>query len=1061
MIADPVRRSRSWSGSRELPLSFAQQRVWFLDQLEPGNPFYNLPSALRLKGKLDETALAKSLVRLMQRHQALRTTFPAEGGRPRQEIAEEPTLSLRVEEVAGEEAARRVVEKEVGRGFDLVRGPLLRALVVRLGEKDQVLMVNLHHIVSDRWSMGVLWRELSELYGAALRGEEAELEDLQLQYADYALWEREQLRGKELVRQLGYWRERLEACPVLELPSDRMRPAVKSYRGGSVTFRLDRELTEGLRGLARAAGATMFMTLLAGFQALLSRYTGLEDVVVGTPIANRSREDTEGLIGFFLNTLPMRTDSSGDPSFEELIARVREVALGAYEHSGLPFEKLVEELQPERDLSHEPLIGILFAHQGALPGELKLGELVSEPYSFENRIAKFDLDVSMAESRELIRGSVQYSTDLFDGWRVERLIGHYRRLLEAAVAEPWRRISGLPLMTGEEKEELAAWSGTEREYPHDRCVHELVEEQVERTPHAEAVVWEGERLSYGELNRRANRLAHHLRRLGVGPEVVVGICLERSLEMVVAMLGVLKAGGAYLPMDTEYPAERLGFMVADAGARVVVTRSELLGRLPELGCRVVCLDQEAGALGGREEGNPASGVRPGNMAYVIYTSGSTGLPKPVAIQHQAAANLLYWIGEQWSPAELSGVLAASSISFDCPLFELFGPLSWGGRAVLVRSALELPSVGLEQKLSLLSMVPSAMGELLETGAVPRLVRTVNLHGDAVSSSLVTELYARTPVERVLNLYGPSEATTFSTCGRLEGDGPMPPPIGRPVANVRVHVLDRRLQPVPVGVVGELYIGGMGLARGYLGRPGLTAERFVPDPSGEAGARLYRTGDLGRYLPDGNLEFLGREDQQVKVRGYRVELGEVEAALSGHPAVREVVVTAPRGSDGVRRLVGYVVGEEASPKELREYLRERLPEYMVPTSFVSLKALPLTANCKVDRQALPPPELERDDRGTPYLGPRTATERALSEIWASVLGFDRVGIDDNFFELGGQSLEALRLVARIQDTFGKRIGPAALFQHTTIASLADELTRSETGPSGAESSGLRSDTSDAW
>ncbi|HEX8276356.1 MAG TPA: amino acid adenylation domain-containing protein, partial [Longimicrobiaceae bacterium] len=1034
--------------SDALPLSSAQERVWFLDRLDPQGAVYNIPVALRLAGALDEPALARALGETVRRHESLRTVFRERGGAPVQAVTPFAGFAVAAEDLSrldasGREAAvRRRVREEAARPFDLAAGPLFRARLLRLTDEEHVLLLCMHHIVSDGWSMGVLFGELAALYGAFREGAESPLPELPVQYADYAAWERANLRDEVLEPRLAYWRGRLAGAPaLLELPTDRPRPPVQSYRGAEEPAALPRELVERLAALARAEGATPYMVLLAAFQVLLGRYAGTDDVVVGSPIAGRTRGETEGLIGFFVNTLVLRADLGGNPSFREVVRRVREATLGAYEHQEVPFERLVAELQPERSQGHAPLFQVMFAldnapgHRGALPG------LRVEPVEVEVATAKFDLSLELGEDGGGLRGGLAYATDLFERGTMLRMLGHLERVLEQVADDADVRLSGLEMMgPAERRQVLEEWNRTEAKYPADLCIHQLFEAQAARTPEAVALLHEHARLTYRELDARANRLARHLLALGVGPEARVGVCLERTPELVVALLGVLKAGAAYVPLDPAYPAERLEFTLRDAGVAVLLTQRSLRGIVPVPdGVRVVALDAAAEEIARESGESPGVAGAPDNLAYLIYTSGSTGTPKGVAIEHRSAVALLAWAAGVYTPEELDGVLAATSVCFDLSVYELFLPLSLGGRIVLVDNALALPHAPAADQVRLVNTVPSAIAALLKSGGIPAGVRTVNLAGEPLRAELVDALYARGGIERVYDLYGPSEDTTYSTWTLRTAGGPAT--IGRPISNTRAYVLDAAMRPAPVGVPGELYLAGLGLARGYLGRPELTAERWVPDAfAAEPGGRLYRTGDRVRWRTDGTLEYLGRLDAQVKVRGFRIELGEVETAVRRVAGVADCVVVAREDAPGDKRLVAYVVGGPGAER-LRAELKRALPEHMVPAAVVALDALPLTPNGKVDRKALPAPEAGAAQER--YLAPRTPTEEVLAGIWADVLRVERVGVHDGFFELGGHSLLATRVVSRVRETLGVELTVRALFAAHTVAELAgavEELRR---------------------
>ncbi|MET0399300.1 MAG: amino acid adenylation domain-containing protein, partial [Longimicrobiaceae bacterium] len=879
--------------SREgaLPPSFAQQRLWLVDRLEPGSPAYNMPGALRLRGGLDVPALRAALGALTWRHEALRTTFEERGGAPVQVIHPPAPVPLPLADLGGlpeerrEAEAERLAAEEALRPFDLARGPLLRSALLRLGDADHVLLITLHHVVGDGWSMDVLQHELSALYDAFSWDEEPWLPQLPVQYADYAVWQRAWLSGETLERQIRYWKDRLrDAPPLLEIPTDHPRGAGLGMRGGSHRFSLPPVLTGRLRTLAQREGATLFMTTLAAWQALLGRWAGQDDVVVGTPVAGRSRRETEGLVGFFVNMLVLRADLAGGPTWHELLGRVRETALGAYDHQELPFERLVEELDAERSLTHDPVFQVTFQLDRApARGGLALGDVAAEPFGEGAGVAKFDLALTLRDDGGALAGALDYRATLFEADTVARLAGHLEILLEAMVDEPARRVPEVPLLSDAERRQLASWNATAAAYPRG-CVHELVSAQAARTPDAPAVSWRGASLSYAELETRANRLAGHLRRMGAGPESRVGVCLERTPELVVAMLGTLKAGAAYVPLDPAYPRERLGWMIEDAGVTLVLTSSALADVLPA-GTRTLALDSVRDAVDAGPDEAPRTGVLPENLSHVIFTSGSTGRPKGVMIRHSSTVVLLHWLRENVSDEERSSVLFSTSINFDVSVAEVFGSLAWGGKLVLVENALELAT--LAEPVVHASMVPTAAAELLRMGGIPASVRTLNLGGEPLPGDLAQALYALPTVEKVGNLYGPTEDTTYSTYSVVER-GASQVFVGRPVANTQALVLDAELQPVPVGVVGELYLAGDGLSRGYAGRPELTAERYLPNPFGAPGTRMYRVMDRIRWRADGQLEYFGRTDFQVKVRGFRIELGEIETALRSHPAVREAV-----------------------------------------------------------------------------------------------------------------------------------------------------------------------------
>jgi amino acid adenylation domain-containing protein len=1043
-------------------LSFAQQRLWFLAQLEPESPHYNEPKAVRLRGALNVMALQRALDALVARHEVLRTTFVAEDGQPLQVIAERRSVELPVHDLRAwpqptrETEVQRRLQAAIQRLFDLSRDVMLRALVLRLDDEDYVLLLVTHHIASDGWSTGILWRDLSALYADGAAGRASGLPDLPIQYADYALWQRQWLQGEMLDAQLAYWKRQLDGVPtVLELPTDRPRPALQTYHGARQSFMLPSSLSEALNALSRREGATLFMTLLAAFQALLHRYTGQDDIVVGSPTAGRTRNETEGLIGFFVNTLVLRTDFSGNPTFRELLAQVREVALEAYAHQDVPLEKLVEELRLERDMSRNPLFQALFALQNVPRQPFEAEGLTMSPIEVDSATAKFDLSLSMSEQGGALKGVLEYNTDLFDTSTIRRLLSHFQTLLEGIVAAPDRAISQLPLLTAAECHHLlVACNQTRTDYPAEACLHEVFEAQVARTPDAVAVVYEAQQLTYRELNDRANHLARQLRHLGVGPEVPVGVCVARSPEMLVGLLGILKAGGAYVPLDPTYPQERLAFMVEDTQAPVLLTQTRFVPHLPEHKARIVCLDTAWETIidaAQADAENLVSGATAENLAYVMYTSGSTGRPKAVAMSHRSLTNLLSWQLQNLTVPRGAKTLQFTSLSFDVSFQEIFSTWCSGGALVLVSEELRRDVGGLlhlltDEAVERVFLPFVALHQLAQIaegdGPTPAKLREMITAGEQLQiTQPIANLFRKLQGCTLCNQYGPSEShvvTAFTLKG-LPTAWPTLPPIGHPIANTQIYLLDRDLQPVPVGIPGELYIGGAGLARGYLNHPDLTAERFIPTPFGDQlGSRLYKTGDLARYRPDGTIEFLGRLDHQVKIRGIRIELGEIEAVLGQHPAVREAVVVAQGDHLEDKRLVAYVVpalGGSPSSAELLRFLRAKLPEYMVPSAYVVLDTLPLTPNGKVDRRRLPAPDRVRPIPEGTFVPPRNAVEQVLAGIWAEILQLEQVGVHDNFFELGGHSLLATQVIARLRHAFQVDLPLRLLFEHPSIEALA--------------------------
>jgi amino acid adenylation domain-containing protein len=1037
------------------PLYFSQERLWFLDQLEPGLSTYNVASATILRGPLNVQALEKALREIVRRQGSLRTVIALVDGQPMQVVLPDAGLTLPVTSLEHlplgerETAAADLAREEGRRPFDLTRGPLFRGRLLKLDAEEHVLILNMHHIISDGWSAGVLNRELAALYGAFSTGAHSTLPDLAVQYTDFTLWQRERLQGSFLEGLLSYWRRQLAGLPVLELPTDRPRPAAQTYRGATHTFTISKDVSDALNELSRRESRTLFMTLLALFKTLLFRYSGQSDIVVGSPIANRPRVELEGLVGFFVNSLPLRTDLSGNPTFRELLGRVHKIAMEAYAYQDLPLEKMAETVRQERTLSHSPVFQVMFALQNESGLALTLPGLTVQHLEVDNGTAKFDMILSMMEVPEGIRASLEYNTDLFDKATVLRMAAHFESLAEAAVADPLARIGEMPLLSSQERQEiLVDWNRTERPYMRDKCLHELFVEQVTRTPEAIAVSYAGGTLTYSELDRRSNQLARYISRLGVAPDDPVGLSAERSIDMVVAMLAILKAGGAYLPLDPAYPLERTAFLVRDAGAKLLLTQERFVQALPEHGARIVRIDSGWPDISSESDGHVASAATADSIAYVIYTSGSSGIPKGVAVSHRAVNRLVS--NTDYLQVEPSDVIAqASNASFDAATFEIWGALLNGAKLVGVsRDEMLSPHRFArkirDEKITAIFLTTALFNYFArEAPAAFSPLRCLLFGGEAADPACVRKALAEGRPERLLNVYGPTESTTFATWHHVR-EVPQQAttvPIGKPIANTTIYILDGFLQPVPIGVHGEIYIGGDGLARGYLNRPELTAEKFVPDPFGKSPGRLYRTGDIARFLPDGSVEFVGRADNQVKLRGFRIELGEIEAVLSGHPDVKQCAVLCREDRPGDKRIVAYVASDGSqtlTTRELRSFLQTRLPEYMVPSSFVLLESLPITPNGKVDRRALPAPDESRADLSSGYVAPRTPAEEALTKIWAEALQVERVGIQDNFFELGGHSLLAVRLFGRIEKVFGKKLPLSLLFSAPTIQKLAEAM-----------------------
>ena len=1031
------------------PLSFSQQRLWFLDQMDPANAAYNIPAAVRLKGPLNLPALERSFNEIVRRHEVLRTSFPSFDGKPLQLI--EPAHELRVNVIDLSSSPLEIREAEVGRlateeiskPFDLTKLPLIRVLLLRLAPDDYIAVVTMHHIVSDGWSIGIFIKEMATFYNAFSRAEESSLPELPIQYADFAHWQKEWLAADEFDKQLDYWTRQIAGAPSLQLPADFQRPATQTFNGAEYNFELSRELSTGIKTLSHRNATTEVTVLLAAFIALLYRYTEERDIPVGLPVAGRNRVELEELVGFFVNTLIIRTKLSRQLTFNELINHVHQTALDAYAHQDLPFEKLVEHLQPERDLSSTPLFQVMFVPQNPSGEEVNLNGLTLTPHKLAARTAKFDLILCMGETNTGWAGAWEYNTDLFRPQTIERMATHFKTLLTQAIENPDRKMGSISILNETERRRLLVEvNETGRDYPRGLSLVDLFEAQVARSPEEFAIVSESERLTYAELNRRANRMARQLENLGVGPEIPVGICVERSPGMIVSLLAILKARGAYVPLDPSYPMKRLAFILEDSGAKVVLTESHLLGLFKDFEGSIVCAGNDQ-PIAQQREGNSHDRPGAGNLAYIIYTSGSTGLPKGVAIEHRNAVALIYWAAEYFKPGDFAGVLASTSLCFDLSVFEIFAPLSCGGAIVLARDLLQVPSLSIAPQITLINTVPSAMAELLRLGGLSQSVRVVNLAGEPLQWSLAGQIYQHAAVERVFNLYGPSEDTTYSTAALIAQDSGTVS-IGRPITNTQVYLLDSQLDPVPMRATGELYIGGDGVTRGYIGRAAMTAERFIADPfSTRSGARLYRTGDLARYRDNGEIEFLGRKDNQVKIRGYRIEPGETETILSTHPAVRDGVVCARDDTGHDKRLVAYIVFEPnqtASVTELRNFLKSKLPDYLVPSAFVFLSALPLLPNGKIDRRSLPDPDNDRPALEKAYVPPRTAIEEQLAQIWSRMLKIEKVGIHDNFFELGGHSLLATQVLSQVREEFMVELGPRRLFEAPTIEGLAVTITQ---------------------
>ena len=1027
----------------ELELSYAQQRLWFINELEPESAAYNIAYAVRMQGEVNEAALEQCMNEIVRRHEVLRTRFVSRAGKAHQLIDEPRWMRLPMWDLSGlsqsqrELQARQIVAQQRHRPFDLERGPVWRAELVRMGSLEHILGVSLHHVVSDGWSVGVMVKEMSRLYEAYANGRESTLEELEIQYADYAAWQREWLEGEVMSRQMQYWRKQLGDAPRLEMPTDKVRAEVRTNRGGGVDITIGEELSERVKEMSRREGVTIFMTVMAAYQVVLSRFCGQDDISVGTPIANRNRLETEGLIGFFVNQLVVRTDLRGNPSLREVLRRVRAVTLEAYENQDLPFEMVVEEIRPEREMRRTPLAQVELAVQNAREGALELKGVEISAMGVGGAEAKFELAVVMREGEEGIRGVAEYREDLYERVSIERIAEHLVQVLERMVEEPEVPMGSIELLRECERQQLLLeWNDTQSEFEQQHCPQQLFEQQVEATPDAVAVGFEDQQLSYGELNRLANQLAHHLLKQGVGPEHILGVCLERSPQLVVAILGVVKAGAAYMPLDPYQPRQRLSLILRQAGARLLVSEHSLLG-LFETAAEVVCLDTDWGEIEQMSQENPATQVERENLIYVIYTSGSTGVPKGVAIEQRGLVNLISWHKRAYAMNSRQRTTQVAGLGFDASVWEMWPSLVSGASLWMVaeqeRNSGEEIMKWLQSRGVTISFLPTPMAEevlALESEAEGAL-RKMLTGGDRL------QRYAeRGKSYELVNHYGPTEASVVATCGRVEEQSGQEeaPTIGRPIDNTRIYLMDRQKNLAPIGARGEIHIGGAGLARGYVNEAGMTAEKFIPDElGGEYGKRVYATGDLGRYEREGRIRFEGRADNQVKMRGYRIELGEVETVMRQKEGVEQAVAVVREGGGGQRRLVGYVVGKEWIDKsELKKYMRGRLPDYMVPGVIVQIEQMPLTPNGKIDRQALPKSDAEIDEESC--IGPRNEVEEILCGIWEKLLRVDRAGVTDNFFALGGDSILSIQVIARAREA-GVYLTPRQFFEHQTIAELA--------------------------
>ncbi|MFD2169286.1 non-ribosomal peptide synthetase [Tumebacillus lipolyticus] len=1049
--------------SAEPELSFAQQRLWFLYQLDASDPSYNISAAVQFAGELNIQVLERCFAAIIDRHEALRTRFLTVNGQPVQQIDNAGEFALQVvdmtelDEQARESEVDHLLTEESVKPFQLDGEPLIRAVLIKTSPRDYTMCLTIHHIVSDGWSMGVFTGEVAALYEAFLSGKDAPLPALPIQYADFAAWQREIMRGETYEKLRNYWVDQLGGeLPVLQLPADRPHPTVKTMRGKMHKFRIDKGLKQQILSLGQQEEASLYMTLLASYKSLLHRYSGQEDLILGTPIANRGRPELEGLIGFLANTLVLRTDLSGRPTFRELLRRVRQMALDAYEHQDMPFVKLVEEVQPDRDVNVSPLIQAMFVLQNAPMPEVSLSGMTVKMMGIESKTAKFDLSLFLTEDEHGLEGVFEYNTDLFDAQTIERMGVHYCNLLAAIAADPDRRIDELAFLSEAERLAVLAGSYQAGDYDREATLHSLFERQVAKTPDATAVVDGDQVLTYRELNERANRLGHHLLTLGAGPDVPIGIFMERSHELLVSILAVLKTGSAYVPLDPTYPNERLQFMLEDAQAPVVLTQSALAKRLSAAGRQVLAIDQANPAWSDCQASDINAGTGSTGLAYIIYTSGTTGKPKGVLVPHRGVISLLTDMHNR-KPLQVGDRSSVwTSFGFDVSVYEMFTALLYGAAVCPAPDAVRYDSekfIGwlIEHQITSAYLPPFMVKDLAtwlekENRALP--LHSLLVGVEPLSEKLLATIAKRVPGLTIFNGYGPTETTIFATFYQVDAEyaPERQTPIGKQVANTPIYLLDANRQLVPNGIAGEVYIGGEMVVRGYLNRPELTAERFVADPFAEqADARMYRTGDLARRLPDGNIMFLGRMDSQVKIRGFRVELGEIEAQLIGHPSVREAVVIVKEINPDDKRLVAYLVAsapqEELVP-ELRKQLSEHLPSQMMPAAFFLLDALPLTPNGKIDRKALPAPDFSSASKEREYVAPSTPTEQKLAELWSKFLQVEQIGIHDNFFEIGGHSLLAMQMIAQVQSDFQISLEVRNLFDDPTLGGLAQMIEQAE-------------------
>lgn len=1040
------------------PLSFSQQRLWFLDKFRPNSPFYNISKVYELSGVLNQGALQKALKTIVTRHEVLRTTFSSLEGETVQVIAKDDSIDVlqvsNLTDLPGtekEQAYRDAIHKEIQKPFNLSEDLMLRATLLQLDPEKNILVVVIHHIAFDGWSFEILNRELSALYESFLMSKTHGLPTPSIQYADFAAWQQEWLAGENLTSQLVYWREQMKGVPTcLDLPMDYPRPQVQTFNGAHHLVKLPRNLTHALKTLSNETNSTLFMTLLAAFKTLIYRYTGQNDIVVGSPIAGRCWTETEDLIGFFVNTLALRTCLSGELSFRDLLAQVRETALGAFAHQNFPFEKLVQELQVDRDMSRSPLVQIMFAFQNTPSRNLELPDITTSLLKTDGGVVRFDMEFHIWEAGSELEGILIYNTDLFAPTTIERMAGHFRNLLEDLAATPDKQISNLSLLTKSEKHKiLDQWNDTKTDYPKALCIHQLFDTQADKTPDAHAVVYGKDTLTFDQLYKKSNQLAHHLQSMGVRANTLVGISMERSVDMILGLLSILKAGGAYVPLDPSYPKNRLAFMMDDSEVSVLLTHSGLLSQLPDRKCKTFCMDKDWPTICHLSDDSPPTDTTPDNVAYVIYTSGSTGQPKGVCVPHRAVNRLV--LNTNYIVLTPSDRVAqASNASFDAATFEIWGTLLTGACLVgMTTDELLSPNrfeLSISKKgITVLFLTTALFNQLAsEVPQAFKKIRVLLFGGEASDPKWVKAILDHGGPENIIHVYGPTENTTFSTWEKVEAvlENAVTIPIGKPISNTTCYILDENMQPVPIGVPGELYLGGDGLALEYLNRPELNNVKFICNPFEETNdSLLYSTGDTACFLPDGNIEFLGRRDNQIKMRGFRIELGEIESALKMHPLIRSAAVLLNEGIDGGKAIIAYIVRhgkQELTDRQIHDFIEQKLPKHMMPFAFIAIDEIPLTPNGKVDRKALPNPSHLKNKPMDTYLAPRDKMERHLVEIWEKVLGVTPVGVEDDFFTIGGHSLLVVRALSEIKKIMNEDVSVADFFKGPTISQLADTL-----------------------